>query len=153
MLGIYKLRFTEIAIHETGRQISWDLEVDVINGRCEPDFEFPRTKDIKDSYEYEIGKDSPIEIKFEGASNGDCYFKSEIEIDGPSEGIAVFFPEILVQQNRFPEKYDKIMDPRLSISTNSPDFAGDYDITYTMKDEANKVSESFSFSVEVIAPE
>ena len=28
MLGIYKLRFTEIAIHESGRQISWDLEVE-----------------------------------------------------------------------------------------------------------------------------
>ena len=33
------------------------------------------------------------------------------------------------------------------------DFAGEYEITYKMIDEANRVSENFRFSVIVIAPE
>ena len=113
----------------------------------------PATRSIKDDYEYEIGKDGPIQIEFEGASNGNCLFESTIEVDGPSEGIALFFPEILVQSKEFPEIYQKIKDPTLTISTSIADFAGDYKITYKMTDEANRVSESFSFNVEVIAPE
>ena len=55
-----------------------------MNGRCDPDFKFPQTRLIDESYEYEIGKDDTISIEFPDASNGNCFFESQIEIEGPS---------------------------------------------------------------------
>ena len=95
-VGSYALMITESAFYVDNLNRKFYVNVDVFNGRCEPDFEFPRTSGIKDEYEYEIGKDSPISIDFEGASNGNCYFESQIELEGPSQNIIVFFPEILV---------------------------------------------------------
>ena len=66
----------ESYVHADNVERKFYVNVDIFNGRCEPDFEFPRTSSIKDEYEFEIGKDSPITIEFEGASNGNCYFES-----------------------------------------------------------------------------
>ena len=72
------------------------IKVEIGNGRCEPDFNGPNTKSIDDDYEYFIGKDKDLKIKFKDASNGNCKFESKLEIDGPSEAVALFLPAILV---------------------------------------------------------
>ena len=59
-VGLYQLKIIETALKETGLKTESFLNVQVYNGRCDPDFEFPSTRNIKDDYEYEIGKDSPI---------------------------------------------------------------------------------------------
>ena len=116
-----------------------------------PDFEGPEVSD--DEFEYEIGKDGNLVITFKGASNGDCYFETELEIDGPSDSVAFFRPQILVQNAIYPEKYTKIADATLTISTTNPDDAGEYEFTYTMEDTVNRDKETIRISVEIIAPE
>ena len=89
------------------------IEIDIANGNCDPDFEPPER--VKTDYEYEIGKDKRIVINFKGASNGNCFFESNLEIDGPSKSVALYRPEILVQDAEFENFYKKISDASLTI--------------------------------------
>ena len=72
------------------------FSIDIVSGACKPDFEGPSTSGIDSEYEYEIGKDKDIVVKFKDASNGDCFFESELEVEGPSKTIYLYRPEILV---------------------------------------------------------
>ena len=57
--------------------------VDIGNGKCFPDFNGPNDKEIDSDYKYNIGKDGNLVIKFKDASNGNCFFESEIDTDAP----------------------------------------------------------------------
>ena len=76
-----------------------------------------------------------------------------MEIDGPSDSVAFFCPQILVQNAVYPEKYTKIADATLTISTTNPDDAGEYEFAYTMEDTMNRFKETIHVTVEIIAPE
>ena len=93
-VGFYSLRIIET--DNMGNQYQSLVNVEIANGICVPDFQFPQVKQIKDSYEYQIGQDSAIKIELPDASNGNCFFDSKVEIEGPSQAILIFFPQILV---------------------------------------------------------
>ena len=71
------------------------IKITIGNGRCKPDFNGP--DEVDDEYEYHIGKDASLVIKFKEASNGNCWFDSEMEVDGPSDDVYLFMPPIQVQ--------------------------------------------------------
>ena len=58
----------------------------------------PKSEEIKKSYTYTILKDRTLTIKFRAAENGDCYFKSSLDIETPREtkDAILYKPEILV---------------------------------------------------------
>ena len=129
------------------------INVNIVSGACKPDFEGPSTSGIDDDYEYEIGTDKDIVVKFKDASNGDCFFESELEVEGPSKTIYLYRPEILVQNAVFKNLYKKIADASVTISARSSADAGDYKFTYIMHDRERNVKERIKFKVEIIAPE
>lgn len=92
-------------------------------------------------------------IDFKGASNGDCFFESTLEIEGANESIALYRPEILVQDLVSDQLYKKVADASLRISATSSTQVGSYDFTHTMEDKIRGVKKSIKFSVEIIASE
>ena len=97
MLYVY-----QTAIYDTSFSYKNVIQVEIGNGRCDPDFNGPDTKKIDKEYEYTIGKDTNLKITFKDAHNGNCFFESKLEVDGPDDSIALFLPEILVQDARYP---------------------------------------------------
>ena len=151
-VGTYTVLVVQESIHDASLSFVRSITVQVANNRCSPDFE-PPSNSIDDEYEYEIGVDKDIVIDFKDASNGDCFFESTLEISGPTESVALYRPEILVQDLEFDQLYKKIADASLRISATSNTQAGSYDFTYTMEDKTEGIKESIKFSVEIIASE
>ena len=63
-----------------------------------PNFRPPNRRNFNDTFVYEIGEDSSLEIEFADAVNGNCYFNSTLELNATNdfEDAFTFQPEILV---------------------------------------------------------
>ena len=151
-VGIYKVQVVQESVQDSSLKFIRTVTVEIANNRCSEDFE-PPSNNIEDEYEFEIGVDKDIVINFKDASNGNCFFESTLEIEGSTESIALYRPEILVQDVEFDQLYKKVADASLTISATSNTQAGSYDFTYTMEDKIRGIKESIKFSVEISASE
>ena len=92
ILDTYMLYVYQTAVYDTSIRMKNAIQVEIGNGRCDPDFNGPDTTTIDDEYEYVIGEDINLVIKFKDANNGNCFFKSKLDIDGPTESVARYQP-------------------------------------------------------------
>ena len=61
---------------------------------CQPNFSPP---EVKEKYEYVIGRDQSLVIKFANANNGNCFFESTMEFETSSEDAFFFRPAVLAE--------------------------------------------------------